>query len=304
MNNELEQEAPVQKKPGVAKEVIGIIVVFILMLLLNILVSTVLAQVEVEVPLVIFGTITEVVVVLPAIIYTRMKKESVIESFGFRKIKLSTIPWTVLLTIVSAPLLWCANALSQVFVPNTVVAAADQFTSGSLLASYIVVAIVAPICEESAMRGFCFNRFRRVTSLAVAAAVSGIMFGILHLNINQMCYAIVLGVIFALANFASGSIWTSIIMHFIFNSFGFITLAAMQAAAELSGADIAQQAEVARTESNVMLIAGLFLLVVSIGFSFLIRKVLRRIAMNENNQEAIEVFNKKKSKKQAEEVAG
>ncbi|WP_024864420.1 CPBP family intramembrane glutamic endopeptidase [Butyrivibrio sp. FCS014] len=296
MNNELEQEAPVQKKPGVAKEVIGIIVVFILMLLLNILVSTVLVLAEVEVPLVIFGTITEVVVVLPAIIYTRMKKERVIESFGFRKIKLSTIPWTVLLTIVSAPLLWCANSLSQVFVPNTVVAASDQFTSGSLLASYIVVAIVAPVCEESAMRGFCFNRFRRVTSLAVAAAVSGIMFGILHLNINQMCYAIVLGVIFALANFASGSIWTSIIMHFIFNSFGFLALAAAQAAAELSGTDIAQQAEVARTESNVMLIAGLVLLVISVGLSFIIRKVLRRIAMNENNQEAVEVFSKKKNK--------
>ena len=296
MDNELEQTVTAKKKPGVAGEVIGIIVVFILMLVLNILVGTVIGLINVELPLVVFGTITEAALVIPAIIYTLMKKERVPESFGFRKIKGSTILWTVLLTIVSAPLLWCANALSQVFVPNTIIESSDTLTSGSLLTSYIVVAVVAPICEESAMRGFCFNRFRRVTSLAVAAVISGVMFGILHLNINQMCYAIVIGTIFALVNFASGSIWTSIIMHFIYNSFGFLVLAVVQASAELSGIDFAQQAEVSRTESNVMLITGLVLLVISIGFSFLIKQVLRRIAMNENNQEAVEVFSKKKNK--------
>ena len=48
-----------------------------------------------------------------------------------------------------------------------------------------------------------------------------------------------------------------------------------------------------------MLTTGIVLLIISIGFSFLIRKVLRRIAKNENNQEAMEFFGGKKEKEVA-----
>ena len=125
------------------------------------------------------------------------------------------------------------------------------------------------------------------------------MFGIIHLNINQMCYAIVLGVVFALANFASGGIWTSITMHFLVNNIGFLTLAAANAAMEAVGGSLADDAEAIRTGGNTMLTTGIVLLIISIGFSFLIRKVLRRIAKNENNQEAMEFFGGKMEKEVA-----
>ena len=283
-------------------EAISIVAVFVIMVLMNIGLSRLINALYdkgVDIPLIVYGTLIEVAIMIPAIVYIRMKGENLLESLGFHKVKITTILLTVLLTLLSMPLYMCANVLSQIFVPNTVVQASSQLLSGSLLASWFVMTIAAPICEEIAIRGFCFNRFRKVTSLLVAAFVSAVMFGIIHLNINQMCYAIVLGVVFALANFASGSIWTSITMHFLVNNIGFLTLAAANAAMEAVGGSLADDAEAIRTGGNMMLTTGIVLLIISIGFSFLIRKVLRRIAKNENNKEAMEFFGGKKEKEVA-----
>ena len=283
-------------------EAISIVAVFVIMVLMNIGLSRLINALYdkgVDIPLIVYGTLIEVAIMIPAIVYIRMKGENLLESLGFHKVKITTILLTVLLTLLSMPLYMCANVLSQIFVPNTVVQASSQLLSGSLLASWFVMTIAAPICEEIAIRGFCFNRFRKVTSLLVAAFVSAVMFGIIHLNINQMCYAIVLGVVFALANFASGSIWTSITMHFLVHNIGFLTLAAANAAMEAVGGSLADDAEAIRTGGNMMLTTGIVLLIISIGFSFLIRKVLRRIAKNENNKEAMEFFGGKKEKEVA-----
>ena len=283
-------------------EAISIVAVFVIMVLMNIGLSRLINALYdkgVDIPLIVYGTLIEVAIMIPAIVYIRMKGENLLESLGFHKVKITTMLLTVLLTLLSMPLYMCANVLSQIFVPNTVVQASSQLLSGSLLASWFVMTIAAPICEEIAIRGFCINRFRKVTSLLVAAFVSAVMFGIIHLNINQMCYAIVLGVVFALANFASGSIWTSITMHFLVNNIGFLTLAAANAAMEAVGGSLADDAEAIRTGGNTMLTTGIVLLIISIGFSFLIRKVLRRIAKNENNKEAMEFFGGKKEKEVA-----
>ena len=269
---------------------IGIVVIYMVMLIINFAFSNLfdfLPGKGIIIPFAIYGTVMEIGILLPAIIYTKMKGESLVTSFGFRKIRPKTVLLTVGLTLLSLPPFWSANVLSQVFVPNTAVEAASEMTSGSLFGSFFVVVIEASICEEIALRGFCFNRLKKITYLLTATVISAIMFGIIHLNINQMCYAIVLGIIFALANHASGSIWTSIIMHSIINSLGFIILLLGEKAANSAGLDLAEATEMERVQDNSMLITGLVLLAISIIFLPLIKRVLRKIAVSENNPEAM-----------------
>lgn len=268
-------------------EVIGTVGTYLAMLLIAILLNNLfnnLLNTGMNIPTVVYGTVIEIGIVIPAIIYTKIKGESIVKSFGFRKIRFKTFLLTLVLTFLSLPPYWCANALSQVFVPNTMMEAASEWTSGSILGSFFVMTIAASLCEEMALRGFCFNRLKGITSLLAAAVISAIMFGVLHLNINQMCYAIVLGFIFALADHASRSIWPSIIMHTIINSIGFIILLLTEMITASADLDLAEAAETTRTQDNTMLITGLVLLVISIGFSFLIRKVLKKMAVSENNQ--------------------
>ena len=50
-----------------------------------------------------------------------------------------------------------------------------------------------------------------------AALMSGLIFGLMHLNFNQFSYGFVLGVIFAAVVEASGSIYASMAIHFLIN---------------------------------------------------------------------------------------
>ena len=100
-------------------------------------------------------------------------------------------------------------------------------------------------------------------------------------------YMVMLIIYFALANHASGSIWTSIIMHSIINSLGFIILLLGEKAANSAGLDLAEATEMERVQDNSMLITGLVLLAISIIFLPLIKRALRKIAVSENNPEAM-----------------
>lgn len=292
MNAEVFQMADKEKKTDKRRTIIGIVATYVLMVLVNIILSNAFSYIiinGVSIPFYVYGTVVELGIVMPAIIYTVLKGESITESFGFRKIRVKTVLWTMLLTILSFPLYTCANVLSQIFVPNTAIESASEM-SGSIFGSWFVVTIVASLCEEIAIRGFCFNRLKKVSSLFAAAAISAIMFGVLHLNINQICYAMVLGFIFALANFASGSIWTSIIMHTIINSFGYVVVMIAELATASAGINLEETAELQRTQTSSFLTTGLVLFVISIGCAFLIKMVLKKIAVSENNQEAMGVF--------------
>ena len=118
------------------------------------------------------------------------------------------------------------------------------------------------------------------------------------MNINQFCYAFVLGVIFALADYAANSIWPSIIMHMLINSFGMIVMYIATIASEAEGMDFAEAAESVRTTGNTMLIYAIVSFVISIFSVLLIRVVLRAIARRQNNEEALEAFTSKKHRTQ------
>ncbi len=73
---------------------IGIIVTYIVMLITNFALSKLfdfLPGKGINILFAIYGTVMEIGILLPTIIYTKMKGESLIDSFGFRKIRPRTI---------------------------------------------------------------------------------------------------------------------------------------------------------------------------------------------------------------------
>ena len=55
---------------------------------------------------------------LPVITYALSGKDSFLKSFGFKTVKFTTLLWTLLLVVVSYPIIALANLVSQLFVPN------------------------------------------------------------------------------------------------------------------------------------------------------------------------------------------
>ena len=120
---------------------------------------------------------------------------------------------------------------------------------------------------------------------AVSAVISGIMFGVLHMNINQFCYATVLGVVFAYVNRASGSTFTSMIMHFLINSTNVGIILLTQAALASIGMDLAEVAETSRGNQSSMLTSLVVMGVLAVISFFLSRKIIRAIAKREGTVE-------------------
>lgn len=90
-----------------------------------------------------------------------------------------------------------------------------------LVLCFISLSIFAPILEEILFRGIFLTHNLKFGCLFSSIA-TGIFFGLIHQNHEQMFYAAVLGVIFAYMDIKAGSIIPSIIAHASINTFSFI----------------------------------------------------------------------------------
>jgi len=82
--------------------------------------------------------------------------------------------------------------------------------------SLLVVAVFPSLFEEFLMRGAIYSEYEGV-SIKKAAIMTGLFFGIMHLNFHQAIYAGAFGVLYAYILFYTRSIWAPILLHFINN---------------------------------------------------------------------------------------
>ena len=80
-----------------------------------------------------------------------------------------------------------------------------------------IVGIFGPIAEELVFRGMVFRTLRKGFPFAVAALLSGVCFGIYHMNWVQGVYASCLGVVLAFVYERTQSILGAILFHMFFN---------------------------------------------------------------------------------------
>lgn len=93
--------------------------------------------------------------------------------------------------------------------------------NGNFLLSFLYGAIVGPIVEELMFRKLLLDRLRRLGDLP-AILLTGIAFGLFHMNILQFFYASALGFIFAYVTIKTNRIRYSIILHMLINSIGIV----------------------------------------------------------------------------------
>lgn len=271
-------------------ELVKLVLVFILEIVIALAVGTLLNVIGnvagISVPTYVHVLALDICLLIPVFAYTIKKGDSIVEAFGFKGIKVATFFQTILLVIVVSPMAMFANVLSQFFVPNTMVQGVEQFASESVGLTLVATVLCAPVVEEIVCRGFFTNRLNKIMSFTAAAIISALMFGALHMNINQFCYATVLGLIFAYTNRASGSIFTSMIMHIVFNGYNMALLFMMNWAMEQVGMDFAEAAEAERANTSSMISTAVVLGVLAVGSFFLTRLILKSIAKREGTIEA------------------
>ena len=155
--------------------------------------------------------------VFPCVCYLYGQRGSVKEYLSVRN--LSGIQWLLLL-----PLAFCVdkialfvNLLSQLFAKNEVVGSMSEIvTEYPFPLALFVIAVAPAICEELAYRGVFYKGYKTCGPWA-AMILSAFLFGTMHMDLNQFCYAFVLGFLFLLINEAMGSFLPSVLLHFYIN---------------------------------------------------------------------------------------
>ena len=86
----------------------------------------------------------------------------------------------------------------------------------NLFSLFIAVAIMPSLLEENIIRGIILNNFTE-TTLWQSSVITGLLFGFMHVDLGQLGYTTVLGIIMAAIVISTGSLWGSIFFHFLNN---------------------------------------------------------------------------------------
>lgn len=101
-------------------------------------------------------------------------------------------------------------------VQNTLL---DIVTGGPIWVTAIFTVLCAPVFEEILFRQLICNRVIKYGE-GCAILVSGLIFGLFHMNFNQFFYAFFLGCFFAFLYVKTGSLKYTILLHMVINFFG------------------------------------------------------------------------------------
>lgn len=95
----------------------------------------------------------------------------------------------------------------------------DVMLNSNYILTLIYGVIIAPIVEEIIFRKLLLNKLRRFGDVP-AILMTGIAFGLFHMNLSQFFYAAVLGFIFAYVALKTNTIRYSILLHMMINGIG------------------------------------------------------------------------------------
>ncbi len=168
--------------------------------------------------------VSELLLVIPAFITLLCSREAPNRVLGFHRLKISSVLMIFLYTALMSPLTTLLNAISMLFVENEVSSMSGEVVEVPFLLMFFMMAIFGPVCEELCFRGIVYRGYLKSGNALGAVLLSSLLFGLIHMNFNQAPYAFVLGVAMALLVEATGSLFSSILMHATFNGWSVVVM--------------------------------------------------------------------------------
>jgi membrane protease YdiL (CAAX protease family) len=164
-----------------------------------------------------------------AVMFASFTRKPKPEHFGLRPTRFwPAAGWAALGMLTFYALVALYSVIVQPDAEQTVAQdlGADQGTFGMIAAGFMVVC-VAPVAEEFFFRGFFYRALRSRYSVLVAAAIDGLLFGVIHYDFSGADALLilpplgVLGFMFCLVYERTGSIYPVIALHALNNAIAF-----------------------------------------------------------------------------------
>lgn len=161
--------------------------------------------------------ISQGMILLPTVAYVLITGCSLDKTMRYKKTHWSAIFIVPIFVAAVTPFTSLLNSISLLWVDSaTTELSSDLVGNYPLWVSTLLMAVTPAVVEEAAYRGVVLGNYRYGNRL-VAIIMSGVLFGVMHMNFNQMPYAMALGILLGLLAEATDSIFTTMYAHFCFN---------------------------------------------------------------------------------------
>lgn len=218
-----------------------------------------------------------IIFIIPAIIYLIITKQSPKKVLKLNKLYLTDSLLLILLAFICQPIMMFFSLISQFFFENEIGNFVGTIVETPYIVLLLLIAVLPAITEEITIRGVILSGYENINTY-FACAVTGLLFGIMHLDPQQFLYATLLGFILALVVRITNSIFASALIHFFVNGTS-ITLQKLLSSMSSNTEIIEQAADVSlrsmsTTEKGVVVV---FYGCIALGFVILAFFVIRSI---------------------------
>lgn len=220
---------------------------------------------SISVPIWLNLIISQGMIILPGLVFLLLNQDETKDVLRFDKVKISSVLLLFVFTELMMPLISFVNVFSQLFTKNEVMQVSSQVLELPFLIVLFLIGVFGPFCEEFIFRGIFFFGLKSQSKRILATAfVSALFFGLMHMNINQFCYAFVLGIVFAIVDEVFDSILPSFIMHAIVNSQNVIMLFGMEKLMSAMGDVSLNEAYETSTSKAVIIVMASVILFIAV----------------------------------------
>ena len=153
------------------------------------------------------------------------KPKDVFVFYGYKKMSWKAVFYAFLIGIV----VYILNVFVAAFFNSILQAFGYSFSSSSssggsypfwlFIVNLIMTAVLPAICEETAHRGMLLKSMSTF-GYKKAIIISALLFGLLHLNIEQFFYATIIGLYLGYISVLCDTIYPAMIVHFMNNAIG------------------------------------------------------------------------------------
>lgn len=206
----------------------------------------------------------ELIMLVPAYFYVTVLKPDSLGDISFQNLSIADVLRIVLMTFCIIPAISLISSLSTFVVENHASNAISYTLSNPLWINLIVMAVIPAVCEEYLFRGLIFNGYKKKNPLK-AMLMSSLLFGLIHMNVSQFLYATVMGFLFCILNFATGTLMASILAHCFFNGYNVI-MASVQSDIVNEAQELSGEALTVTTTDYIITYSSLFIIAVILGF--------------------------------------
>lgn len=158
------------------------------------------------------------------VIYVKTEKVSVKECFSIRPLNWKNALLCLGIAYCALPFISLIVVLTSPLQPNLAEKAIVELNDSSFFSMLFAIAVQPAVFEELLFRGAALHGYRSLGPKK-ALLMSALMFAMLHMNLQQALYAFLLGSIFAFMVQRTGSIFASMLPHFLINALNCVAMA-------------------------------------------------------------------------------